>query len=156
MLSCTSNLMRFNKSFKFNQTWGKRGWNSSTENKTNLYISHLDKYKEKIKYISKSFQDIPMIKDSMVYLDPPYINSEAGYNAYWSKELEKRLYDYVKEIDKNGNSFMISGVLTHDGNESELLSNLSKEYKVIHLTYDYNKISRKGDKKTEEVIIKNY
>lgn len=25
MLSCTSNLMRFNKSFKFNQTWGKRG-----------------------------------------------------------------------------------------------------------------------------------
>lgn len=33
MLSCTSNLMRFNKKFKFNQTWGKRGWNTNTDKK---------------------------------------------------------------------------------------------------------------------------
>ena len=157
MLSCTSNLMRFNKKFLFNQTWGKRGWNPNTTKKTNEYVEHLSKFGDIIKYSSVSFPDIPMIKDSMVYIDPPYINTEAGYNSYWSKELEMNLYEYVKQIDNQGNSFMISGVLNHDGKESETLFKLSNQFKMIELDYNYNKVSKnKNDKKTQEVIIVNY
>ena len=120
-------------------------------------MEHLSKFGDIIKYSSVSFPDIPMIKDSMVYIDPPYINTEAGYNSYWSKELEINLYEYVKQIDNHGNSFMISGVLNHDGKESETLFKLSNQFKMIELDYNYNKVSKnKNDKKTQEVIIVNY
>jgi DNA adenine methylase Dam len=156
ILSCNSNLMRFNKQFKFNQTWGKRQWNPNTDKKTKSYVDHISKYKDKIKYGSKNFIDFPILKESMYYLDPPYINTEAGYNSYWSKELENKLYSYVIDIDKIGSSFMISGTIKHDGVESELLNKLSKEFKCIELDYNYNKISKKGIKETNEVIIINY
>jgi DNA adenine methylase Dam len=156
MLSCTSNLMRFNKSFKFNQTWGKRGWNKNTDKKTSGYIEHIQNYKNKIRYLSKNFYEIPIKKDTMVYLDPPYINTEAGYNAYWSKDLEQKLYDYVLSIDKIGSSFMVSGVIKHDSKDSELLIKLSEKFKLINLDFNYNKVSRKGKKKTQEVVIINY
>jgi DNA adenine methylase Dam len=156
MLSCNSNLMRFNKSFKFNQTWGKRQWNDNTTKKTESYVEHLSLYKDKIKYMSKSFIDVPIREGFMYYLDPPYINSEAGYNSYWSSELEQKLYDYIIDIDKIGSSFMLSGVLTHDGVQSELLTKLSKDYICIELNYNYDKISKKGKKETKEVIIINY
>lgn len=157
MLSCTSNLMRFNKKFKFNQTWGKRGWNQNTTKKTIEYVNHISNYKNDIVYFSKSFLDVPIIENSMVYIDPPYINTEAGYNSYWSNDLEKSLYDYIKKIDESGNSFMISGVLSHDGVESDMLNKLSKNYKLVELEYNYNKVSRiKNNKETKEVIIINY
>lgn len=157
MLSCTSNLMRFNKKFLFNQTWGKRGWNENTTKKTNEYVEHLSKFGDIIKYSSISFDEFPMIENSMVYIDPPYINTEAGYNSYWSKDLEDNLYKYVKKIDKHGNSFMLSGVLTHDGIENNTLRKLSSEYDLISLDYNYNKVSRnKNNKNTKEIIIVNY
>jgi uncharacterized protein YihD (DUF1040 family) len=39
--------------------------------------------------------------------------SEAGYNAFWKKDDDLRLYDYLKLIDESGSSFMVSGVLKH-------------------------------------------
>ena len=150
-------MMRFNKSFKFNQTWGQRGWNDSIEEKTRKYVEHISKHKDKIKYYARNFHEIPLLKDSMVYLDPPYMNTEAGYNAYWSKDLESKLYGYCLRQHRNGNSFMLSGVLRHDGNESELLKRLVKDgFTCIDLNYNYNKISKKGEKNTLEVIVKNY
>lgn len=157
MLSCTSNLMRFNKKFQFNQTWGKRGWNNSTTKKTNDYVDHISKYKDKIRYYSLSFVDFPILKDTMYYIDPPYINTEAGYNNYWSKDLEESLYNYVRLIDDKGSSFMISGVISHDGVESSTLKRLSEEFRMIELDFNYNKVSRsKKNKNTREVIIVNY
>ena len=44
MLGCTSNLMRFNQKGFFNQTWGKRQWNPSTEKKVNLFKNHIRQY----------------------------------------------------------------------------------------------------------------
>lgn len=93
----------------------------------------------------------------MVYIDPPYMNTEAGYNNYWSKELESKLYEYIRQIDKSGNSFMLSGVITHDGIENENIIKLSKDFNLTELDYNYNKVSRnKINKKTQEIIITNY
>lgn len=73
MLSCTSNLMRFNKKLLFNQTWEKRGWNDSTEKKTKEYVEHIQKYKDNIIYQIGSFNNIKIdSNDYMVYIDPPY------------------------------------------------------------------------------------
>lgn len=106
----------------------------------------------------------------MVYIDPPYGRvkeengeigkkqiSEAGYNAFWKKEDDLNLYNYIKMIDKKGSSFMVSGVLEHDGKVCWMLDKLiSDGFRYELLNYDYNKVSRKGNKNTKEIIIMNY
>lgn len=44
ILSCNSNMMRFNKSLLFNQTHGKRSWNDSTTKKVNDFINLIMNY----------------------------------------------------------------------------------------------------------------
>jgi DNA adenine methylase Dam len=171
MLSCTNNMMRFNKQFKFNQTYGNRGWNSNTEKKVEAYKNHIRKYSDKIRFMSSQFEDVSVFGDNtMVYIDPPYGRiktedgslgkkqiSEAGYNCYWTENDDFLLYTYIKGINNRKSSFMVSGVLEHDGKVCWMLDKLISDgfnYKVLDC--DYNKVSRKGDKKTTEVIITNY
>lgn len=172
MLSSTNNMMRFNKKFKYNQTFGKRSFNDSTQKKIDIFTDHIRQYKNKILFISKEFYTIKPKSNTFVYIDPPYgaiidkktgkpTNkqiSEAGYNNYWSKEHEIRLYEYIKSLDDNGNSFMISGVLEHKGERSWLLDKLIQEgYNYDELTFNYSGVSRKENtNKTKEIIITNY
>lgn len=160
MLSCTNNMMRFNKKFEFNQTFGKRTWNDSTENKVNTFVNFIHNYKDKIKFESKHFFEIIPQKPTMVYLDPPYINTEAGYNAYWSSSFEKRLYEYILELNNNGHSFMLSGVKGKHKKDEESalinsLINYGFNYRIIDL--DYEKVARKkNSKESQEIVIFNY
>lgn len=158
MLSSTNNMMRFNKKFKYNQTYGERGWNKNTELKVDEYKNYIRQYKNKINFSSKHFNDISIKSDKiMVYCDPPYSNTEAGYNAYWEKDDDLKLYNYLKSVDSVGSSFMISGVSTHDEVPCLLLEKLiSDGYRYKELEFDYNKVSRKGKKETKEIIIMNY
>lgn len=157
ILSCTNNLMRFNKSFLFNQTFGERSFNSNTEKKILEYVNAIRPYKDKIIFTSNHFNKVNIKVPSMVYIDPPYSNTEAGYNCYWNKTDDILLYEYCKKLDSNGSSFMVSGTVNHDGKESILLNKLLNDnYNYKELIFDYNKVSRKGDKDTQEIIIKNY
>lgn len=162
MLCSTNNMMRFNKKFQYNQTFGKRTWNPNTDKKVTAFMEHITPYAAKITFRSSDFvflvPDVDFDSTAMVYADPPYINTEAGYNAYWSKKSENNLYEYLKLVDEIGASFMLSGVLAHDGKESELLKNLITDgYELVELDFDYSKVSRKKvNKKTKEIIIKNY
>lgn len=158
MLSSTNNMIRFNKKFLYNQTYGNRGWNPNTTKKVEEYKNHIRNYKNKIKYTSKHFSNIKINSDKvMIYCDPPYSNTEAGYNNYWEKDDDKKLYDYLKKADSDGSSFMVSGSVKHDGKPCFLLDELIKDkYVVKEIDYNYNKVSRRGDKKTQEIIIKNY
>jgi DNA adenine methylase Dam len=160
MLSCTNNMMRFNKSFEFNQTFGKRSWNDSTEKKVNEFVEHISKFKDKLYFISKDFVEIKPTNPSMIYIDPPYTNTEAGYNAYWSKTKESQLYDYIIEMNNMGHSFMLSGVLgEHKNNEkSEIIYKLLElGFKSKILDYDYDKVARKkNSKNSQEIILYNY
>jgi len=171
MLSSTNNMMRFNQKFKYNQTYGDRGWNPNTDKKVESFTNHIRQYKDNIRFVSKPFDQIEVSSDKiMFYCDPPYGRiknddgsiakkqiSEAGYNAFWKEDDDKRLYDYLKLIDEKGSSFMVSGVLHHDGKTCWMLDKLIQDgYRYQELQFDYNKVSRKGDKYTTEVIITNY
>jgi len=153
--SCTNNMMRFNKSYGFNQTWGKRNFNPRTEDKLKAYHSEI--YKNgSIQFLNQNFTDIEIKPNAFVYLDPPYLITEAGYNAYWSKELELKLYNYIDELDNQGIPFMLSNVIMHKGKENPCISKLSS-YNVIELNFDYKKVSRNKSKQdSQEVIVTNY
>jgi DNA adenine methylase Dam len=158
MLSSTNNMMRFNKKFQYNQTFGKRTFNERTEKKIYDFVNHILPYKEKIQFISSNFINIDINNNCMVYIDPPYSNTEAGYNSYWNIEDEKKLYEYIIKLHKNKNSFILSGVLIHNNKESELLKKLiSDGFRYKELECNYNKVSRLNkNKHTKEIIIKNY
>lgn len=170
MLSSTNNMMRFNQRFKYNQTYGDRGWNANTDKKVETFTNHIRQYKERIKFTSVTFDELYINKNAMYYLDPPYGRiknedgtigkkqiSEAGYNAFWKEDDDKKLYEFIHNINKEGASFMVSGVIQHDGKTCWMLDKFIQDgFKCQELNFDYNKVSRKGDKETKEVIITNY
>ena len=157
MLSCTNNMIRYNLKGEVNQSFGRRSWNDSTSKKVIEYTNYIRPYKYKIEFISCDFSEVIINEPSMVYIDPPYSNTEAGYSGIWKVKDDIRLYEYCKELDKNGSSFMVSGVLTHDGKSCLLLDKLIGDgYSFKELDFNYDKVSRKGKKETTEIIIKNY
>ena len=172
MLSCNSNQIRFNQSGLFNQTFGKRSWNPSTDKKVETFTNHIRKYKDKIRFTSKPFNEVEIKSDKiMIYADPPYgyvMNengeignkqiSEAGYNNFYYKQDDINLYEYLHNVNNIGSSFVISGVLEHGGKTSWLLSKLiSDGFKYKELDFNYNKVNKSNsDKKTKEIIVLNY
>lgn len=170
ILCSTNNMMRFSLSFKYNQTFGRRNFNPSTQNKINIFLEHIQPFKDRLYFTSKHFSDIKISKPSMVYIDPPYgrlqdengnlINkqiSEAGYNCFWKLEDDIILYNYILELNKRNHSFMISGLLEHDDKKSWMLNKLINDgFRYKELNFDYNKVSRNGNKVSKEIIIMNY
>lgn len=171
MLGCTSNLMRFNQNGFFNQTWGKRQWNSSTEKKVIDFKNHIRQYRDKIIFSSKDFYKIIPSKLTFVYIDPPYGRikkqngsisnkqiSEAGYNNYWLKHHDEKLYEYIHSLNNNNHTFMVSGVLEHKSNTSWMLDKLINDgFLYQEIDFNYNKVSRRENKNnTKEIIIMNY
>ncbi len=157
MLCCTNNMMRFNKKFKFNQTFGKRTFNDNTQRKIDSFSNHMQAYVHKLQYCSYDFKDFPIVHNSFFYLDPPYTNTEAGYNAYWETDDDVGLFEYCKEINRFGYTFAVSGVETHDGERCRLIDLLTEAgFKKLLIDANYNKVSRKGSKETQEVLVVNY
>lgn len=155
--SCTNNMMRFNKSFKFNQTFGERTINDNTIQKLKDY-SRVMKQKS-INFTNLNYPDLfkqyPPSKNDFIYLDPPYLITEAGYNAYWSKSLEEGIYGLLDTLNENGIKFMLSNVSKHKGIINPHLEKLSK-FKIINLDGDYEKVARKKGSDTQEIIVINY
>jgi len=160
MLCCTNNMMRFNKKFGFNQTFGKRSFNDNTQKKINEFINHVRPYKDKLIFKSSHFENIKITNNNtMVYLDPPYLETEAGYNAYFSKEDGDKLYKYIINLNDKGISFALSGVLGEhkNGKRSVLIDKLIKKFNYKIFDYDYEKVARnKNTKNSEEILIYNY
>lgn len=157
LLCSTNNMIRFNKRFDYNQTWGKRSFNFSTQKKVDEFVNYISKYKNKIYFSSVNFYDVPIKSDGMYYCDPPYLGTEAGYNAFWSQTLETKLYNYLRELNQKGASFALSGVLNHNDKSSKLITKLIEDgFKYEILNFNYNKVSRIGNKNTDEILIMNY
>lgn len=148
--SCNSNMMRFNNDFKFNQTWGKRCFNKNTQKKVNIYKT---KDYSNVFFQSLPFYEVVIARDSFVYLDPPYSNTKAGYNAFWKDDDEKKLISMIAGFIDSDVSFGISGVL--NGKENKVYDFLKTKDLNVHFFGDlYQKIS-KSEKVNQEYYITN-
>jgi len=157
MLCCTNNMMRFNQKLLFNQTFGRRTFNSQTEKKTNLFTAHIRAYREKIIFSSKNFTQVDVKIPAFFYIDPPYSNTEAGYNSYWGPADDLKLADYCKNLHAQGQTFCVSGSLVHAGEHCRLLDEMIKGgFSYRQLECNYNKVSRRGKKETVEILVKNF
>jgi len=152
--SCTNNMLRFNKKFEFNQTWGKRAYNPKTEEKLYGYWKRLQS--KKIIFSNKSFDLVTIPEDAFVYLDPPYMITEAGYNSYWGKDKEAQLYDFIDSLNEKGIKFALSNVALHKGRENPYMHRL-KQYNISELKFEYDKVSRTDETSvSKEISVRNF
>ena len=64
-------------------------------------IRNLSKVINNIEFYNKDFSWFEDFnKDDFVYLDPPYLLTEANYNDNWNDEDELRLFKYLDRLDK--------------------------------------------------------
>jgi adenine-specific DNA-methyltransferase len=93
-------------------------------------------------------------------MDPPYMLTTGSYNDGkrgfhgWNLETEQKLFDFIDNLNENGNKFMISYVLEHGGKFNTLLESwiTERNYKLIQL----EAITGISGSKRKEVLIVNY
>lgn len=161
MLCCNCNMLRFNRKFEFNQTFGKRTFNDSTAAKITAWTGHMKPLISRVTYTSRSFTNLwpgdPA--HTFFYFDPPYTNSEAGYNCYWSQAQEDFLYDYILRVDRAGGTFALSGLAGEHGDHGEcrLIRKLIESgFNLTVIVKDYEKVAKAKGKTSQEVLIRNF
>ena len=152
---CTNNMSRFNSSGGFNQTWGKRNFNTSTGERLKLFHEKLYR-NEAITFSCCDFGSLSIGSGDFVYLDPPYFKTGAGYNLRWTTVEENRLCDYLDKLDGEGIKFLLSNVSEYNGIVNPNLRRFQR-YDVIDLEgVDYQKASKSKIHTSREIVVKNY
>ncbi|MCR8613056.1 MAG: DNA adenine methylase [Mycoplasma sp.] len=147
--------IRFNSKKEFNIPVGKQDFNIQ---RREIMKSFMRKIKsKKIDIYNKNYKDFlnKIKKDDFVYLDPPYLITDATYNATWKQKDDLELMEFLDELNSRGISWAMSNVLSAKGIENIKLKNWSKQYNVIPLKHDYKNYQRNFDYITEEVLIHN-
>ena len=157
-----NNQIRFNKKGEFNMPFGKNrsSFNPTLKQKFKDFSNAI--HNKNIKFTNNDFRKLNVNKlgeNDFVYLDPPYLVTEATYNVGWNEETEKDLLLLCDKLNKKGVKFAISNVLEHNGNKNEILIDWSKKYNVNYLDYNYSNCNyhkKDNGHKSVEVLITNY
>lgn len=154
-----NNQIRFNKNDEYNLPVGKRDFNQKMEDKLHRFMNILQN--QNISFSSIDFRQIEVESDDFVYVDPPYLLTNAAYNENggWTKKDEQDLYQYLDDINQTGAKFALSNVILHKGHENELLKKWASKYQLHVLDYHYNNSNYHSTAKlseTVEVLITNY
>lgn len=155
-----NNQIRFNNKGDFNLPVNKRDFTSNMRENLLLFIDEVQN--KEIKFTSKDYGNVLIPNSSFVYLDPPYLISQASYNenGAWNEHAESKLLDYIDNLDKLKIQFALSNVLTNKGKSNERLIKWSKNYNIHYLEKSYHnsnyQIKDRCQKSTTEVLITNY
>jgi len=147
-----SNQMRFNTEGEFNIAFGQR----NSINFDRLIKQHQFYKDNKVTIINSDFRIslANVNKDDFVFLDPPYLNSDATYNEVWSEHDEMDLYRLVSNLDCK---WMLTNTLYNRGKYNKFLDDFIEPYNVypINSTFNYEKF-RKSESAKKEIIVTNY
>lgn len=158
-----NNQIRFNAKGDFNLPCGKRDFNAKMKAKLKGFINAMQS--KNIALSSKDFRafDTSILDtQSLVYIDPPYLLANAGYNenGAWSENDEKDLLEFIKMLDSKGLKFALSNVLFHKGKEHIMLKNWLKnnpKFKAHFLDFSYKNCNYQTKREqSSEVLVVNY
>lgn len=151
------NLIRFNSKFEFNTPVGNAGYNEGLKQR----IMEFRAKAPILELQQGSFADLDINKfekGSVFYFDPPYLITTAEYNdgkrglKGWDSDMEAELLSFLRRIDKNGQYFMLSNVIEHQGKVNHML----KEWVDTH-RYTVVEIGKTGSRYPRtEVLVKNF
>lgn len=162
-----NNNLRFNDKKEMNQAFGERCFNPVMRKNT---IAFYDKI-QKVKLSCSSFLDFdltPFGEQDFIYIDPPYLISDAYYNTgaknaaqKWTQDDDLKLFEYLNEATKKNIKFAMSNFINHRGKTNTKLVEWINDMKLntynVHSNYERcvaNKV--KNDNPTLEVLITSY
>jgi len=155
-----NSLMRFNSKGGFNVPFGRKEFNEFIIRK-NLEEFHRVVSTRPFIFTCGSYINTPLnllSKRDFIYIDPPYLISNAVYNKQWGVEEERNLLAWLDLVNAKGLRFALSNVTHHKGLENEILVKWSRKYNVHEIQSDYSncnyQVKVKGS--TREVLITNY
>lgn len=150
--------IRFNSKGEYNVPVGKVDYSSSLREKTKEYTEAFRK--KDIKILNYDFREEKLYKDkeAIYYFDPPYLITEAPYNAKWNEKDENDLLDIIDYLNKNNMKFALSNVIESNGKENTLLKNWCVKYNVFNMDRKYLNANyrKKNITIAKEVLITNY
>lgn len=152
-----NHFVRFNAQGAYNVPVGKMDFTQSLLDKTIDFINFLQS--KNIAFSSVDFRDSALYKEGdFFYFDPPYLITQAPYNASWNESDEKDLYEILDFLDSGGKRFALSNVLESNGKSNDLLKQWSAKYKTTPIKRQYKNANyqRKNLSQSMEVLITNY
>lgn len=150
--------IRFNSKGLYNVPVGKVDYSTSLRKKT---VEYCEAFKEKkVTILNKDFKDKSLYKNknAIYYFDPPYLITQAPYNASWNEKDEKELLELLDELNEKGMKFALSNVVESNGKVNNLLKEWSKKYNVHYMNRKYlnSNYRKKNITIAQEVLITNY
>ena len=114
-------------------------------------------------FVDFSIEAYPPDK-TFIYVDPPYLITvgayERDYFCKWSEDYERKLLNYLDELDSKGYKFALSNVLEHKGKTNEILKHWAAKYNIHYMNIDYKNCNYqtkvKSANSSTEVLITNY
>jgi len=133
--------IRFNGNHDFNNPVGMRWFNDKVLEKL---ISFSRVIKEKnIYFESMDYSDLldKIDTNTLIYMDPPYRLTTGSYNdgkrgfQGWGLQSEKRMFEFVDNLNEKSIQFIISYVTEHNGKTNEEVKNWIKikNYQLINV-----------------------
>lgn len=153
-----NNQIRFNKALEFNNPYGGgRKYSDVTKNKLSSFI---DVLKSKQVVLSsnhfKEYLGQDFTENDFIYLDPPYLITDAAYNNDWSIYDDMELFRLLDELNRKGVKFAYSNVLSHKGKINNFLIDWAKQYNIHYLNKTYKRSSHNTSGDSQEILICNY
>lgn len=152
-----NHFVRFNTKGDYNVPVGKMDFTQSLYDKTITFIKLLQS--KNIKFRNLDFKDSALYKNGeFFYFDPPYLITQAPYNALWCENDEKDLYVILDSLNFQNKKFALSNVLESNGKSNDLLKKWGTKYKITHIKRQYKNANyqRKNLSQSIEVLITNY
>lgn len=163
-----NNQITFNTNQEYNESFGYNHTYFNLNNRANTRAMHAAI--QNIHFSSFDFRnfDISIFndQDDFLYVDPPYLISNAHYNTgpkilnnQWALQDDIDLYNFLDKATLQGLKWAMSNVIAHKGRENESLIEWSEKYYVYDIYSNYSKATYNKIKTSEptiEVLITNY
>lgn len=152
-----SNIIRLNSDGEFNAPFGQRTFNRNSQRKLQDFYRILGE--KEIEFSNKSFLELDIQKDDLVYIDPPYLITDAVYNHGWNRESDNKMIAWLDELDNRGIEFVMSNVTHHRGKTNDRLIDWASRYNVHSRDYKYvfnTHQAKEQHEATVEVMITNF
>jgi len=152
-------MWRFNKSGEFNIPVGNVDFNVRTAGALSDFAEFHSKHKN-ITYSTRDFRDsvtrFDLGPNDFVYLDPPYLITQAEYNTRWQEKNDEDLRQVFGFLHSKNVRVAMSNVLQYRDNKNIILERWAQEFRLIDVKSNYiNRFDNK-QKIIREVLIVNY
>jgi DNA adenine methylase len=152
-------MLRFNRHGKFNVPVGNVDFNAKT-------AAALEEFQEfhtsndKVRLIAQDFRDcfprLRLGRSDFVYLDPPYLITEAEYNARWTSADDLVLCELFESLNATGVRVAMSNVLQYRDKHNVSLETWARQFSIVEIRSNYISRFDNRQKRIREVLITNF